>query len=250
MWTRVELKEAAKSFLRNHYWVAFGVSLIASILASTGQKIQWRSEGPHHMMNPVDFGHFEDWMGFDWHHGARYWLTGTMFLWILAIIIAGILFYLFISNIIVVGAAKFYLMGNQESVNWKNIFWGFQSPAYKNMVKAMFITDLKIFLWSLLFIIPGIIKWFEYRMVPYLLAENPELTYEEAQSQSRALTYGHKGDIFVLHISFIGWYILGSLLFGIGVFFVNPYYDATFMHLYLKLKEINPYYVEGRLGRN
>ncbi len=74
-------------------------------------------------------------------------------------------------------------------------------------------------------------------MVPYILADNPKIGHKRAIALSNQMTMGEKWNIFVLDLSFIGWYILGALLMGIGVFFVQPYYDATSAELYLKLRE-------------
>lgn len=106
-------------------------------------------------------------------------------------------------------------------------------------VLVMFMKSLFVFLWSLLFLIPGIIKSYEYRFVAYIVAENPGIDYKTALAVSRDMTYGHKGAMFVLDLSFIGWFLLGGLLCGIGVLFVYPYYDATYAQLYLRLKTLN-----------
>ena len=104
----------------------------------------------------------------------------------------------------------------------------------------MFLRDLFIGLWSLLFIIPGIIKSYEYRMVAYILADQPELTRKEAFELSRKMMNGNKWNAFVLDLSFIGWGFLAAITFGIlGVFYVNPYIQHTDAALYLKLKEVN-----------
>ena len=98
---------------------------------------------------------------------------------------------------------------------------------YKNIVKIMFIRNLKIFLWSLLLIIPGIVKGYEYRMIPYLLAENPELTANEAITRSKEMMDGNKWRLFCLNFSFIGWDILAMFTFGIGNLWLNPYKEAA-----------------------
>lgn len=93
---------------------------------------------------------------------------------------------------------------------------------------------------SLLFIIPGIIKSYEYRMVAYILADQPELTRKEAFELSRKMMNGNKWNAFVLDLSFIGWGFLTAITFGIlGIFYVNPYIQHTNAALYLKLKEVN-----------
>ena len=100
----------------------------------------------------------------------------------------------------------------------------------------MFLKELKIVLWSLLFVIPGIIKAYEYLMVPYILAENPNIDSKRAFQMSRDMMKGEKWDTFVLELSFLGWTLLGVLACGIGSLFVAPYMQATFTELYEVLK--------------
>lgn len=100
-------------------------------------------------------------------------------------------------------------------------------------MKVMFCRDLFTFLWSLLFVIPGIVKSYEYKMVPYLLAEYPGMDRNEAFARSREMMYGQKWNTFVLDLSFIPWNILSSITFGlVGLFYVFPYQDATYAELY------------------
>ncbi|HMA58988.1 MAG TPA: DUF975 family protein, partial [Halanaerobiales bacterium] len=87
-----------------------------------------------------------------------------------------------------------------------------------------------------LLIIPGIIKYYAYRLVPYLLAENPDLGHKRAIQLSQDMMKDEKLKVFILDLSFLGWFILGALFFGIGVLFVQPYYDATNAELYIKLR--------------
>lgn len=97
---------------------------------------------------------------------------------------------------------------------------------------------LFIFLWSLLFIIPGIVASYRYAMAPYLMAENPELGVLEAINLSKQMTFGHKGRLFFLHLSFIGWEFLAALTFGIGHLWLNPYKRAAEASFYLDLQRI------------
>lgn len=99
---------------------------------------------------------------------------------------------------------------------------------YWNKVGAMILMYVFIFLWSLLFIIPGIIKTFSYAMTPYILDENPDLGPSEAIHRSRLMMKGHKFDLFWLWLSFIGWGFLCLLTCGIGTLWLNGYmYTAT-----------------------
>ena len=89
----------------------------------------------------------------------------------------------------------------------------------------------------MLFLVPGIIKSYEYRMIPYILADNPTISYEEAFALSKKMMTGNKWDAFVLDLSFIGWRILGGLTCGIlSLFYVNPYQYQTNAALYEALK--------------
>ena len=94
-----------------------------------------------------------------------------------------------------------------------------------------------IVLWSLLFVIPGIVKGYEYRMIPFLLAENPDMTKEEVFEESKKLMTGNKWKAFVYDLSFIGWNILSILTCGIlSIFFVNPYKSSADAALFEAIK--------------
>ena len=108
---------------------------------------------------------------------------------------------------------------------------------YMNIVKIMFFYSLKIFLWTLLLIIPGIVKSYEYRMVPYILSDDPTISSEEAFRRSREMMTGNKWHAFLLDLSFIGWMFLSILTCGILlIFYVDPYIAATDAELYLTLR--------------
>ncbi len=135
------------------------------------------------------------------------------------------------------GCKKFFTeAGKTRRYELGNIVYAFNSN-YMNVVKIMFLMNLKIFLWTLLFIIPGIIKTYEYLMIPYIVAENPNISSDEAFSRSRELMTGNKWHAFLLGLSFIGWIFLSLLLCGIPlIFYVAPYIAATDAELYLTLK--------------
>ena len=95
-----------------------------------------------------------------------------------------------------------------------------------------FFQGLFCFLWSLLLIIPGIIKSYAYAMAPFIMAEHPELTARECLNASTELMEGHKSELFFLELSFIGWGFLNILTLGIGSFWLNPYINAAFAAFY------------------
>ena len=98
-----------------------------------------------------------------------------------------------------------------------------------------FLRELYTALWTLLFIIPGIVANYRYAMTPFIMADYPELTASEAIDRSKELMDGHKGELFMLHLSFIGWDILAALTLGIGHLVLNPYKNAAEAAFYRKL---------------
>ena len=106
--------------------------------------------------------------------------------------------------------------------------------------KAWWLTILIGFftsLWSMLFVIPGIIKGLSYSMAPFILAENPTMTAREALNESKKITNGAKMDLFVLCLSFIGWMLLGTITCGIAYIYVLPYMSTTMANTYKSLKD-------------
>lgn len=107
-------------------------------------------------------------------------------------------------------------------------FW----PAFK----VDFLVGLFTLLWTLLFYIPGIVKGLSYSMANYILAENPGIGAREAINRSKAMMEGHKMELFVLELSFIGWLLLVGITFGIAAIWVTPYMNATVTNFYNKIK--------------
>lgn len=102
--------------------------------------------------------------------------------------------------------------------------------------KVTFFMGLFIMLWSLLLYIPGIIKGLSYSMSMYILAENPDMPALEAIDRSKKMMDGHKMELFVLMLSFIGWYLLCMVTFGIAAIYVVPYMSATMANFYNNIK--------------
>lgn len=115
------------------------------------------------------------------------------------------------------------------------------STGFRDYVKSLvgiLWMYLFTFLWSLLFIIPGIVKGIAYSMTPYILAERDDVSAQDALKVSMEMTYGHKMDIFMMALSFVGWWILTGLTFGIlAIFFTGPYSATSFAGLYEELKK-------------
>lgn len=116
----------------------------------------------------------------------------------------------------------------------KDAFSGFDD--FWAAFKVNILSGLFTFLWSLLFVIPGIIKSISYSMSMYILAENKGKGALECINESKAMTDGHKADLFVLSLSFIGWLLLGGITLGIAYIWVTPYMAATYANAYKLLK--------------
>lgn len=108
--------------------------------------------------------------------------------------------------------------------NWLHVVWG------------MILSTIYIFLWTLLLIIPGLIKSYSYALTPYILVEHPEMSANEAIEESMRLMDGHKFDLFYLQLSFIGWAILSILSLGLGIFWLIPYQMTAQAAFYRDIK--------------
>ncbi len=237
MWTRSLLKENAKIAFKRNYWTCVIVSVILMLLGGG-------AEGLNYNVN------FDAETGSAGIYGSGYGsnipiqITGrhlivASFVGILAIIalVIAILISLFIVNIIMIGGRRYFMENREHKTMIGQVFYGFQSGSYMNCVKTMFFRELYIFGWTLLFIIPGIIKSYSYRLVPYILAENPGMDKDRALKLSSEMMSGNKLELFVLELSFIGWDIVSAFTVGIaGIFYVNPYKHATFAEFYAAVK--------------
>ena len=128
---------------------------------------------------------------------------------------------------------------------------GFGKEYYWRNVAGMLLMQLFIGLWTLLFIVPGIIKSYAYAITPYLLIDNPELGPNEVRLKSIEMMRGHKGKLFGLDLSFIGWILLGILSLGIGFIWITPYIKTTRAAFYYDLlEELNPQQPEAETSGN
>lgn len=127
---------------------------------------------------------------------------------------------------------------NGKEPEAKDAFSGFDD--FLSAFKVNFLVGLFTFLWSLLFVIPGIIKGISYSMAMYILAENKGKSALECINESKAMTEGHKMELFVLSLSFFGWILLTGITFGIASIWVIPYMQATMTNAYQSLKSSAP----------
>ncbi|MBE6027742.1 MAG: DUF975 family protein [Clostridiales bacterium] len=150
----------------------------------------------------------------------------------------GVSLGIFLLNPLQVGLQKFFVdnaTDHTTGLNRGNIGVAFNEH-YMKVVGSMFTTGLFTALWCLLLLFPGIYKAYCWRLVPYIISENPDITGAEARERSAMMMNGSKWDSFVMDLSFLGWKILGAFTLGIlNLVFTNPYQDATNAELYLTL---------------
>ena len=120
---------------------------------------------------------------------------------------------------------------------FSDLFAYFKGEHYLDHVWTEFAVHLQVILWSLLLIVPGIIKSYEYAMVPFIAADHPEMKKKEVFALSKQMMTGHKWDLFVFDLSFLGWNILSVLTADIlGFLYVFPYKKAAMAEVYTALK--------------
>lgn len=154
------------------------------------------------------------------------------------IISLSLAFFIFVKFPVIIGALRFFMCARNGNVAFGNVGYAFRKGQYLKVVKTSFVQNLYIFFWSLLFIIPGIIKSYSYALVPYILSENPTISTKKAIEISRKTMNGEKWNLFVLKISFILWYILGFIgCCGLGLIFINPYIQATYAEFYALMRQ-------------
>ena len=148
-------------------------------------------------------------------------------------VIVGIL----LEGFLMVGVAKIFLTLKRKGgeIDIVDLFSGTKQLADNMLLGLMHY--LFVFLWSMLFVIPGIVKAYSYSMCYYIKHDHPEYNWKECIDASRKMMRGHKWRLFTLHFSFIGWYIVGSFAFGIGTLWVNPYLRAAEVNFYEDLLE-------------
>ena len=227
MWTRAELKENALKFFKYNYWKMVLVAFVLSMVGGGGGFSFRYSTGES---DPFGFNSMTS--------AEALTFSIVVLLGVMIGLVIGFALSAFLFNPIVVGVRRFFVVSHYQKADLNELGFGF-SHNYLNVAKTMFLMQLYIFLWSLLFMIPGIIKGYEYRMIPYILAENPGIDSREAFAISKQMMDGNKWNAFVLDLSFLGWIILSAFTCGIlAIFYVNPYIAMTSAELYVALKEI------------
>ena len=140
-------------------------------------------------------------------------------------------------GLIMVGVAGIFLSLKRRGseIELGDMFNGTKQLTDNLLLGLMY--NLFIMLWTMLFVIPGIVKSYAYRMAYYIKNDHPEYNWQQCIDESRKMMNGHKWRLFTLDFSFIGWMILGSLCFGVGTLWVNAYMKAAEANFYMDMVE-------------
>jgi len=240
MWTRRELKRQAKAALKRDYWrILLVTTLVLALLGGVGSATVAGTTA----ISAASAGDSSVWSSvYDFlYEQMPFVLTVIKVVAAVAMVavLASLAEIILLVNPVEVGFAAFRTNALRSKGKVGDLGHGFD-VSYKRNVGTMFTVALYTALWSLLFAVPGIIKTYEYSMIPYLLADHPEMTRREAFAASKAMMKGNKWKAFVLDLSFILWRLLGTLTFGIvTVLYVRPYRQLTNAALYEKLKALH-----------
>ena len=216
MWTRQLLKQNGKVAFQRNYWTCVLVCLLAGLLGgglassfnfgTTGNEpeIPYNEASLSELLRQIP---------------PTFWMILMTAIVVGSVI--GLCIAILVSNVAVVGNSRYFL----------------ENREHKTGVWVMFLRNLYIFGWSLLFIVPGIVKSYSYMLVPYILAENTYIDKKRVFRLSSQMMEGHKMEAFVLELSFFGWFLLAGFTGGIlNIFYVNPYFYATFAEFYSAVK--------------
>ena len=132
------------------------------------------------------------------------------------------------------------IVRGKEEIDVSGLFDGFKGDKFTKSLVLYLLQTLYVFLWSLLLIIPGIVKSYSYSMAFYIMNDHPEYTATQCIDESRRMMQGHKLDLFCLHLSFIGWILVSMLTCGIGLLWVEPYMQLAQANFYEELKKEVP----------
>ncbi len=231
-----EFRDTAWNTLRGKYWWAVLAALIAVVLGGAA------GQNPLGFRYDPNLSHVPEQMRelFQGHFQPEIFTTVIRpFAGIAAVI--GSFAFVYGVGLFIVGSAvelgydRFFisLYESKDAPKIETLFSRFS--IFGNALLLRVLMAVKILLWSLLLVVPGIIAAYRYAMAPYLLAEQPELTPSEAIERSKQMMAGNKGRMFGLHLSFIGWFLLAALTWGIGFLFLAPYVKAAETAFYLEL---------------
>lgn len=220
MWNRAELKMRGNMAFKKNYVSAVVVALLMGIFGTVSGESSARRVSENSDIYSGNLFNVGMITGL---------LAGIATVVIRIVLVAKV----FVGNLLKMGGYRFFILNQTAQPGIGTLLDGFRSGHYVNIVLTMFLRDLFTALWSLLLVVPGIVKHYEYLMVPYIIAENPAMDYKEAFQISKQMMDGEKMEAFIMDLSFLGWYLLSAVTCGLlAIFYVNPYVQASFAEMY------------------
>ena len=217
------IKSNARDFIRGRLWMFWSVLLVVGIIESLANSLpQWIFGDRLSNLSDIIAGNPDN---------IPKEISSSVFGWyyVLNVLITIVLIPL---NI---GVAQNVLAWSRgEDVNkWKVLFGGFNSAKiFFKQVGIVVLNTILCALWAILLVVPGIIKGLAYSMYPYVLRDEPDLSVWQTLKKSEAIMKGYKGKLFLLYLSFIGWFILGAFTFGILYIWLTPYIMTSTVKFY------------------
>lgn len=217
------IKSNARDFIRGRLWMFWSVLLVVGIFESLANSLpQWIFGDRLSNISDLITGNPDN---------IPKEISTSVFGWYYALNVL-IMIVLIPLNI---GVAQNVLAWSRgEDVNkWKVLFGGFNSAKiFFKQVGVVVLNTILCALWAILLIVPGIIKGLAYSMYPYVLRDEPDLSVWQTLKKSEAIMKGYKGKLFLLYLSFIGWFILGAFTFGILYIWLTPYVMTSTVKFY------------------
>ena len=217
------IKSNARDFIRGRLWLFWSVLLVVGIIESLANSLpQWIFGDRLSNISDIIAGNPDN---------IPKEISSSVFGWyyVLNVLITIVLIPL---NI---GVAQNVLAWSRgEDVNkWKVLFGGFNSAKiFFKQVGVVVLNTILCALWAILLVVPGIIKGLAYSMYPYVLRDEPDLSVWQTLKKSEAIMKGYKGKLFLMYLSFVGWFILGAFTFGILYIWLTPYIMTSTVKFY------------------
>lgn len=224
-----DFRRIAREALRGKWALAVGTGFVAALLGAGSMGGSGGGGGGGNRGNNGGYNRLGDFLSTDVGKAVLIAFVGFMSI----ILLWGLITFI-IGGVIELGYCRF----NKNLINGTNPQFSDLFSQFNLFGKAFglrLVTSIFIFLWSLLFIIPGIVAAYRYSMAFYIMNDNPSIDIMEAIRQSKAMMQGNKGRLFCLHLSFIGWAFLSILTCGIGFLWLGPYVSAADAAFYLEV---------------
>ena len=249
---RKQLKQTGKDLFKKNYWYSV---VVAFLMAFTGTSsspsfnFSFNTSGSENSSFEGLFGNGSSNAFFDEFFGGgnldaffdefiQEPIAIVFFIILISVIVVASVLGYFVFNSFKCGGIRYFLKSRKnQPVQIHEVFENLKDKTNINIAKVTFSRDVSVFLWTLLFIVPGVIKSYEYWAIDYILAVRPDIDKDEAKRLSKTIMDGNKAELFVLGLSFLGWIFLSVFTMGLlNIFYLNPYMQATFVEFFSDIR--------------